>query len=74
MLVLNRKVGECIILDDNIKITLVQAQDGRAKIGIDAPLDVTILRKELYDEVIKENKDSVKEDSEEILNILKDMK
>lgn len=74
MLVLNRKVGECIILDDNIKITLVQAQDGRAKIGIDAPLDVTILRKELYDEVIKENKDSIKEDSDEVLNILKDMK
>ncbi len=47
MLVLSRKESESILVGDNIRITVITASDGRARIGIDAPRDVYILRQEL---------------------------
>ena len=47
MLILTRKVGEAIILDDDIEITLMDIQGNHTKIGIDAPKEIKILRKEL---------------------------
>ena len=49
MLILTRKVGETIILDDGIEITLTDIQGSHAKIGIDAPKDVKVYREELYE-------------------------
>lgn len=59
MLILNRKAGESIILGDNIEVKILEVQDGKIKIGIQAPKDITILRKEVYDAVIEENKKSL---------------
>lgn len=47
MLVLARKLDEVIYIGDNIKITVVSLQPGLVKLGIDAPSDVVIMRKEL---------------------------
>jgi len=47
MLVLSRKENEIIRIGPDITIVLVEARDGRAKIGIDAPRDVVVLRGEL---------------------------
>ena len=47
MLVLRRKVGESIILDGVICVSVLAVEGERVKIGINAPPDVTILRKEL---------------------------
>lgn len=72
MLILNRKIGESIILGEDIELTILDIQDGKIKIGIEAPRDVTILRKEVYDEVIEENKKSLEiEDDRSIMEILK---
>ena len=62
MLVLNRKPGESIIVGDNIEIKILEIQDGKIKIGIEAPREVSILRKEVYDEVIAENRRSLERD------------
>ncbi len=59
MLILNRKVGESIVLGDNIEVKILDIQDGKIKIGIEAPKDISILRKEVYDAVIEENKKSL---------------
>ncbi|MBC8588307.1 carbon storage regulator CsrA [Paratissierella segnis] len=59
MLILNRKIGEGIILGDNIEIKILDIQDGKIKIGIEAPKDIPILRKEVYDAVIEENQKSI---------------
>lgn len=59
MLILNRKVGESIILGDNIEVKILDIQDGKIKLGIEAPRDISILRKEVYDAVIEENKKSI---------------
>jgi len=47
MLVLSRKPGEKLVIDGDITITLVQINGGQARIGIEAPADVVILRGEL---------------------------
>lgn len=47
MLVLSRKVGECIVLDNGVEITLLEVGRGKARIGIVAPNDVSIMRSEL---------------------------
>lgn len=55
MLILSRKKDESIIIDGNIKVTIVDIEDGKIKIGIDAPKNVEIMRKELYDNIQEEN-------------------
>ena len=55
MLVLTRKEGQSVLLGDNIEITVTKVADGSVKLAIDAPKATTILRKELYNEIEKEN-------------------
>ena len=47
MLVLSRKVGESILISESIRVTVVQAANGRIRLGIDAPPEVKVLRAEL---------------------------
>ncbi len=53
MLVLSRKLGESILLDDKITITVMEVSKGVVKLGIDAPKEMLILRKEL-EEIVKD--------------------
>jgi carbon storage regulator len=55
MLVLTRKKGEVIKIGDDIEITVVAAKGEQVKIGISAPKNVEIYRKEVYEEIIAEN-------------------
>lgn len=50
MLVLSRKLGESIIIDDDIKITISSVQGGRVKICIDAPRERRVVRAEVEDQ------------------------
>lgn len=48
MLVLSRKVGESIVINESIRVTVVQsAKNGRIRLGIDAPPEIRVLREEL---------------------------
>jgi carbon storage regulator len=58
LLVITRKKGESILIGDNIEISISKIEDGSVKLAINAPKEVTILRKELYDEVKDQNKES----------------
>ena len=51
MLVLNRKEGEGVIIDDNIKIVVLKVKGRQVKIGIEAPKDTKIAREEIADKV-----------------------
>lgn len=53
MLVLTRKKQETLVIDGRIKITLLEGRTGRAKLGIDAPDDVSIVRGELLEKIGK---------------------
>lgn len=59
MLVLSRKVGEAIQIDENVEVCIIEAGNGIVKIGISAPKDVKVLRKELIDEVKKQNQEAI---------------
>jgi carbon storage regulator len=48
MLILTRKQNESIVIDDDIRITVLSDKLGQVKIGIDAPEDVEIWREEIY--------------------------
>jgi carbon storage regulator len=56
MLVLTRKIGESIRIDDSIKITIVESDGHNIKIGIDAPREVAVHREEVYQRILAENK------------------
>jgi carbon storage regulator len=49
MLVLSRKVGQVIIVGDNIRIMVTEISYNKVRLGIDAPKDVEIYREEIRD-------------------------
>lgn len=71
MLVITRKKGESILIGDDIEVFVAKIDDNTVKIAINAPRNVTILRKELYKEVVEENKKSVLVDSSVLKSIKK---
>jgi len=60
MLVLTRKRDQALIINDNVEITVLDIQGDQVRIGIDAPKSVKIFRKELYLEILEENKNAAK--------------
>jgi carbon storage regulator len=56
MLILTRKQDESIIIDDNIEITVISIDEGKVKLGISAPKEIPIHRKEIYIDIQNENK------------------
>lgn len=55
MLVLTRKKSESIIINDEIEITVVDIQNDQVRIGIDAPKNIPVYRKEIYLAIKEEN-------------------
>ncbi|MGN1385877.1 MAG: carbon storage regulator CsrA [Bacillus sp. (in: firmicutes)] len=55
MLVLTRKVGESIVIGDNIEITVIETKGDQIKLGIKAPKEVDIHRKELFEAIQRAN-------------------
>lgn len=56
MLVLTRKLGESIAIDDDIKIVVVQIKGRQVRLGIEAPRHTKIHREEVYLAIQEENK------------------
>lgn len=56
MLVLTRKIGEGILIGDDVTIKIIEMKGGGVRIGIDAPRSKKIYRQEVYDRIIEENK------------------
>ena len=54
MLALTRKVGEKVVIGDNITITVVAFEGNKVRLGFSAPSDVTIWRKEVKDKIDEE--------------------
>ena len=70
MLALTRKKGESIVIDNNIEISVLEIRGDQIKIGVSAPKDVPIYRKEVYLQIQEETKESMKVDGLEALQNL----
>jgi carbon storage regulator len=55
MLVLSRKIGEKIVIDHQIVITVLDCRGDTIKLGIDAPRHITIHRLEVYEDIMRSN-------------------
>ncbi len=69
MLVLSRKIGEDVKIGNSITITVLSYDRGVVRLGIQAPKDVSVHRKEIYDKIVQMNKIAAQTD----LHLLKEM-
>jgi carbon storage regulator len=60
MLVLTRKLGECIYVGDGVKLTVIEVRGQKIRLGIDAPPSTRILRSELVDGYDRPAKETVR--------------
>ncbi len=77
MLVLSRKPNESIIIGDNVEIKVVEVRGEQVKLGITAPRDIPVHRKEIYDSIHKQNINAVQKkhtNLEKLSNIFKKKK
>lgn len=61
MLVLTRKNGESIKIGDDIEITIISSKNDQVKIGINAPKNIEVFRKEILDQIQSENEQASKD-------------
>jgi len=62
MLVLTRKLGESIAIDDHIKIVVVQIKGKQVRLGIKAPKETKIHREEVYKAIQDQNQEALESD------------
>ncbi|KYG67164.1 carbon storage regulator [Bdellovibrio bacteriovorus] len=74
MLVLTRKLGESIAIDDHIKIRVVQIKGKQVRLGIEAPKDTKIHREEVYAAIQDQNQQSVSVSADKTRNLSKLLK
>ncbi|MBQ9512291.1 MAG: carbon storage regulator CsrA [Lachnospiraceae bacterium] len=58
MLALSRKKNEAIMIDNNIEVTILEIRGDQVKVGIAAPKDIPIYRKEVYLQIKAENEEA----------------
>ncbi len=69
MLYLTRKIGESIIINNNIELTVVEVRGKTVKIGFSFPKEATILRKELHQKIMDQNMAASANLGQELLDI-----
>lgn len=55
MLVLSRKKNESIVIGENVVVTVIEVRGDKVRLGIDAPKDVAVHRKEVMEAILREN-------------------
>lgn len=58
MLILTRRVGETIIIDDDIEVTVLSVKGNQVRLGIKAPEDIAVHREEIYERLMNDKKDA----------------
>ena len=74
MLVLTRKLGESIAIDDHIKIVVVQIKGKQVRLGIKAPRETKIHREEVYKSIQDQNTEASNTDLETISDLSQELK
>lgn len=57
MLILTRRVGETIIIDDDIEVTVLSVKGNQVRLGIKAPEDIAVHREEIYERLMSDHRE-----------------
>ena len=60
MLVLSRQRDESIIIGDDVVVTVVDVRGDKVRLGIDAPIEISVHRREVYEAIQRENRQAAK--------------
>ena len=69
MLVLSRQVDETIMIGDDIEVTVVDIRGDKVRLGITAPKEIAVHRKEVYEAIKRENRDAARVKPEDLPHI-----
>lgn len=64
MLYLSRKIGEQIVINNSIELTVVEVKGSTVKLGFTFPPDASVLRKEVYDKIMAQNLEAAQGDGD----------
>ncbi|MFT3984505.1 MAG: carbon storage regulator CsrA [Lachnospiraceae bacterium] len=67
MLALSRKKNEALVIDNCIEVTILEIKGDQVKLGVSAPKEIPIYRKEVYLQIQEANKAAMEPDSLEVL-------
>jgi carbon storage regulator len=59
MLILTRRVGESLMIGDDVTVTVLGVKGNQVRIGVNAPKEVAVHREEIYEKIRAENDDEV---------------
>ncbi len=74
MLYLTRKIGESVIINDNIEISVIEVRGKSIKLGFTFPADVSVLRREIYERIQEENRAAAEASADAVDAALPDTK
>jgi carbon storage regulator len=74
MLVLSRRVGESVVIGDDVTVTILEVRSDGIRIGIDAPRSVAVHRAELLVELEESNKESASPSDEAVSSLAEELK
>jgi carbon storage regulator len=74
MLVLSRQRDESIIIGDNVVVTVVDVRGDKVRLGIEAPVEISVHRREVYEAIQRENRRAAEVGTQEARKIEKDVK
>lgn len=72
MLVLSRQRDESIVIGDNVVVTIVDVRGDRVRLGIDAPREVSVHRREVYEAIQRENQQAARINPEQARRVSDD--